>query len=44
FSIGSSEYTSDILVDNSKIGNVAFRTLSAILKALILVWKIRKIL
>ncbi|RIB26438.1 hypothetical protein C2G38_2163391 [Gigaspora rosea] len=42
FSIDSSEYTSDILVDNSEIGNGAFRSLSAILKALIPVWKTGK--
>ncbi|RIB26203.1 hypothetical protein C2G38_2163990 [Gigaspora rosea] len=42
FSIDSSEYTSDILVNNSEIGNGAFRSLSAILKVQKPVWKTRK--
>ncbi|CAG8752842.1 31163_t:CDS:2, partial [Gigaspora margarita] len=42
FSIDSSEYTSDILVDNSEIGNGAFYFLLAILKVLIPVWKMGK--
>jgi len=33
------EYISDILVDERKIGNGAFRSISALLKILISIWK-----